>query len=121
MAGVHAVAAGNLRPADMSPADEQRIRLVASRVTSSSFAAKYQHELAERSRHNFHFLFLDPSHPWHRYYQHCLHQFSRYTIEEWQQYRRAEEEFARSELERRAERETATSLLKNSAGADDQA
>jgi hypothetical protein len=99
------------RPADMPPADVERVRIVAARVASSSHSAKFQMELIERTRHNHHFLFLDPTHPWHQYYQYCLHHFNNYTPEQWQQHNRAEADATRLERERRAAQEAASTLV----------
>lgn len=105
----------DIRPADLSAADDERIQIVASRVVASAHAAKFQMQLIERTRHNHHFLFLDPGHAWHGYYQYWVTQFSGYTPEQWQQHRRAEESAVQQERERRAEARAAAGLVTSAA------
>ena len=99
------------RPSDLTPMDDKRIRLVASRVASSSHSARYQMELVDQTRAAHHFLFLDSNHPWHSYYQYCLSVFNRYTPDQWQQLKRSEEAEERLELQRRAAHAASTGLL----------
>jgi hypothetical protein len=92
-------------------AEEERIRVVASRVAGSVHPGKYQMELQERTRYNHHFLFLDSAHHHHALYQQLLAHFRHFSPEQWQQHRRAEADYVRLERERRADAATSSSLL----------
>lgn len=76
--------------------DRARIKMVAAHIAGSIHPARFQRELGARTRHNHHFLFLEPGHPWHRYYQFCITVYKGYREQQWQQHKREQMEASSS-------------------------
>jgi hypothetical protein len=70
----------------MSEADDRRIKMVVMHIATSVHGARYRQLVAQRTKHNPNFGFMEPGHPQHAYYQDCLARFMDYQAHQRQQF-----------------------------------